>query len=79
VDEPVRLDRLGVALGLDQAVPGQPVQDLVEVADVQAAPLIAHRLLEAALQLVTVRGLMSQQSQHGVMKRHVSDSPARAA
>ena len=48
MDQPVRLDRLRLALGLDQAVAGEAVEDLVEVADIQAAPLVAHCLLEAA-------------------------------
>jgi hypothetical protein len=55
VDQPIRLDRLRLALGLDQAVAGAAVENLVEVADVRPAPLLAHRLLEAALQLVAVR------------------------
>jgi hypothetical protein len=62
VDQPVRLDRLRLALRLDQAVAGQAVEDLVEVPDVQPAPLLADRLLEAALQLGTVRGLVREES-----------------
>ena len=42
--EPVRLDRLGLALRLDQAVPAQPVQQLIQVPDVQPAPLVPDRL-----------------------------------
>jgi hypothetical protein len=37
--------------------------------DVQTAPLVAHRLLEAGLQLIAVRGLDREESQHGVLKR----------
>jgi hypothetical protein len=47
VDDAVGLDLLRLSLGVDQAVPGEPVEDLVEVADVQPAPLVADGLLEA--------------------------------
>jgi putative ABC transport system ATP-binding protein len=47
---PVGLDRLRLPLGFDEPVPGQPVEDLVQVADVQPAPLIADGLLKAGLQ-----------------------------
>jgi ABC-2 type transport system ATP-binding protein len=49
VHQPVRLDRLRLALGLGQAVAGQAVEDLVEVAGVQPAALLADRLLELSL------------------------------
>jgi hypothetical protein len=39
VDDAVGLDLLRLALGVDQAVPGKPVQYLVEVADVQPAAI----------------------------------------
>jgi hypothetical protein len=57
VDDPVRLDLLRLTLRLDQAVAGQTVEHLVQVADVQPAPLVADGLLEAALELVAVGGL----------------------
>jgi hypothetical protein len=46
VDDAVGLDLLRLSLGVDQAVPGEPVEDLVQVADVQPAPLVADGLLE---------------------------------
>jgi hypothetical protein len=45
VDDAVGLDRLRLAFGLDQAVAGEPVEYLVQVADVQPAPLVADGLL----------------------------------
>jgi hypothetical protein len=54
VHEPVRLDWLRLPLRLDQRVAAEPFQDLVQVTDVQPAPLIADGLLEAVLELVSV-------------------------
>jgi len=71
VDHPVRLDLLRLALRLDQAVTGQPVEHLVQVADVQPAPLVADGLLEAALELVAVGWLGRKQGQDRVVEGHV--------
>ena len=76
VHQPVRLDRLGLALGLDQAIPAQAFQQLIQVPDVQPAPLVAYRLVEAALELVAMGRLDGQQRQHGVMKSHVISLPS---
>ena len=73
--QPVRLDRLGLALRLDQAITAQPFQQLIQVPDVQPAPLVPHRLVEAALELVAMGRLDGQQRQHGVMKSHVISLP----
>lgn len=54
VHNAVRLDWLRLALGIDQAVPGEPLQDLVQVPDVEPAPLLPHRRLEAGLQLIAM-------------------------
>ena len=62
VDDAVGLDLLRLSLGLDQAVPGEPVEYLVQVADVQPAPLVADGLLEAAFQLVAVGGLAASRA-----------------
>ena len=72
MDNPVWLYRLRLALGLDEFVPAQPVKDLIEMPDVQPAPLISDGLLEAALQFVSVRWLAGQQRQDRVMQRHGS-------
>ena len=78
MDDPVWLYWLRLALGLDEFVPAQPVQDLIEMPDVQPAPLISDGLLEAALQFVSVRWLAGQQRQDRVMQRHGSGrSPVR--
>ena len=66
----VGLDLLRLPLGVDQAVPGEPVEHLVQVADVQPAPLVADGLLEAAFQLVAVRGLGRQQGEYRVVQGH---------
>ena len=70
VDDAVGLDLLRLALGVDQAVTGEPLEYLVEVADVQPAPLIADGLLEAAFQLVAVGRLGREQGQDRVMQGH---------
>ena len=62
VDDPVGLDLLRLALGVDQAVAGEPVEDLVQVADVQPAPLVTDGLLEAGFQLVAVGGLSASRA-----------------
>jgi hypothetical protein len=72
MDNPVWLYWLRLALGLDEFVPAQPVKDLIEMPDVQPAPLISDGLLEAALQFVSVRWLAGQQRQDCVMQRHGS-------
>lgn len=61
----------GTALRLDELVPAEPVKDLIQVPDVQPAPLVSDGLLEAPLQFVTVRGLAGQQRQDCVMQRMV--------
>ena len=50
MDDPIWLHWLRLALRLDEPVPAQPVKDLIEMPDVQPAPLISDGLLEAALQ-----------------------------
>jgi hypothetical protein len=54
VHDAIGLHRLRLALGINQPVTGQPFQDLVQVPDVEPAPLLAYRCLEAGLELVTV-------------------------
>ena len=75
--ETVGLDLLRLALGLDQAIPGEPVEDLVQVADVQPAPLVADSLLEAGFQLVAVGWPVRQQGQDRVLQGHVPCLAAR--
>jgi len=70
VDDAVGFDLLGLALGVDHAVAGQPVEDLVEVADVQPAPLVADGLLEAGLQLIAMGWPVRQQGQDRVVQGH---------
>ena len=77
VDDAVGLDLLRLALGVDQAVAGEPVEDLVEVADVQPAPLVADGLIEAGFQLVAVGGLGRQQGQYRVLQGHAPYLAAR--
>ena len=77
VDDAVWLDRLRLALGVDQAIPAQPVQDLIEVPDVQPAPLVADRLLEAALQLIAVGRLLGKQRKNRVVQGHGGRAPVR--
>jgi hypothetical protein len=77
VDQPVRLDLLRLALRLDQAVTAEAVEDLVEVADVQPAPLVADGLLEAGLELVAVGWLGRQQGQYRVVQGHAPYLAAR--
>jgi hypothetical protein len=72
VDDAVGLDLLGLALGVDEAVAGEPVEYLVQVADVQPAPLVADGLLEAGLELVAVGWPVRQQGQYGVVQGHAS-------
>src|SRR5215831_10774709 len=49
VDHPIRLDLLVLALRGDEAVPAEPVEDLVQVPDVKPAPLLTDGLLKAGL------------------------------
>jgi hypothetical protein len=49
MDHPIWLHWLRLALRLDELVPAQPVKDLIEMPDVQPAPLISDGLLETAL------------------------------
>ena len=77
VHHAVRLDRLRLPLGGDQAVPGQPVEHLVQMPDVHPAPLVADRLLEAGPQFVAVRGLGGEQGEHGVLQRHQASGEGR--
>jgi hypothetical protein len=80
MDDPVWLQRLRLALRLDELVPAEPVKDLIQAPDVQPAPQVSDGLLEAPLQFVTVRGLVGQQRQDCVMQRHGSGrSPVGAA
>jgi ABC-type lipoprotein export system ATPase subunit len=44
MDNPIWLHWLRLALGLDELVPAQPVKDLIEMPDVQPAPLISDGL-----------------------------------
>jgi hypothetical protein len=53
------------------AVTSSSISGSPEAADVQSSPLFAHCLLEAALQRVAVRRLSREESQHGVVQRHV--------
>jgi hypothetical protein len=71
VYQPIRFDLLRLAFGLNQAVLGQPVQHLVEVPDVQPAPLLANGLLKTALQLVAMGRLVRYQGEHRVVQCHV--------
>ncbi len=48
MDNPIWLHWLRLALRLDEFVPAQPVKDLIEMADVQPAPLISDGLVRAA-------------------------------
>jgi hypothetical protein len=77
VDDPVGLDGLRLPLRIDEAIPAQPVQDLVQVPDVQAAPLITDGLLEAALQLVAMSRLLGEQRENRVMQGHGGRAPVR--
>ena len=70
MDDAIGLDLLRLALGVDQAVPGEPVEYLVHVADVQPAPLVADGLLEAGLELVAVGCPVRQQGQDRVVQGH---------
>jgi len=70
VDDAVGLDLLRLALRVDQAVAGEPVEYLVQVADVQPASLVADGLLEAGLELIAMGGLGREQSQDRVMQGH---------
>jgi hypothetical protein len=72
MDNPIGLHWLGLALRVDELVPVQPVKDLVEMPDVEPAPLISDCLFEAALQFVSVRWLVGKQRQDRVMQRHRS-------
>ena len=67
----------GWRCGVDQAVAGEPVEYLVQVADVQPAPLVADGLLEAGLELVAVGGLGRQQGQDRVVQGHAPYLAAR--
>src|ERR1051326_5323829 len=50
MDDPIWLHWLRLAFRLDELIPAQPVKDLVEMPDVQPAPLISDGPLEAALE-----------------------------
>jgi hypothetical protein len=77
MDNSVRLHRLRPPLRFDQAITAEPVEYLIQVPDVQAAPLLADGLLETALQFVTVGRLLGQQCEHCVMQRHISSVSGR--
>jgi hypothetical protein len=72
VNNPVWLRWLRLPLRFDQPVPAEPVKDLIQMPDVQPAPLISHGLLEADLQFVSVGWLIGEQRQDRVMQRHGS-------
>ena len=56
----------------DQAVADEPVEDLVEVSDVELAPLGADRLAEFA-ELVAVAGVARvEQGKDSVLDRHLA-------
>src|SRR2546429_7358596 len=57
--------------GAHQRIAREPLEDLVEVPNVQRPPLRPHGRLEVGLELVTVVRTTGQQGEHGVLDRHL--------
>jgi hypothetical protein len=57
------------ALG-DERVALEPIEHLVEVTDVELAPLWPDRLLETGLQLIAVARAVGEEGEDGVVDRH---------
>ena len=77
VDRLVGPRRLGHMATRDEPFADEPVEHLIDVAEVELAPLRADAFLEARLELVAMALAAGEEREHGVVDRHRRD-PTRA-
>src|SRR5204863_10172085 len=70
VVDPIGPVRLRDGAPRDEPVADEPVEDLVQVADVELAPLRPDRLFEGGFEFIAVARLLREKREHCVMNRH---------